>query len=267
MDVTSVDYWATGRTSYLHRRTLVAKLVAWLLVLAAVIVSQNLLVILSIYMLLVAALLATDLPARRVLALAAYPVVFALVFTLSQWQEAGPIWSLTVLAKASAAALNTVLLIATTPYPAIFALLQRFVPATVGDALLIAYRSTFIIAERFQHMLRSIRLRGGLSARRFGSNLRNIAVAMATLLIDSIDYSQRLYAIMRLRGYDRRIASDISPRPWGVAESALAMGGLLVLATALIFRMWWQTLGPVSWLPLPFAIAALVWQGVRIWIR
>lgn len=267
MDITSVDYWATGRTSYMHRRSLAAKLAAWALVLAAVIVSQNLLVILAIYVLLVAALTATKLPVRKVLMLAAYPVIFALIFALSQWQEAGAIWSLTILAKAGAAALDTVLLIATTPYPAIFASLQRFVPATIGDSLLIAYRSAFIIAERLQRVLRSIRLRGGMSKRRFAGNMRNVGVAIATLLVDSIDYSQRLYAVMRLRGYDRRIASDLPPGRWGPAEILLASGGLFILAAAIAFRVWWPVLGPISWVPLPLAVAALAWQGVRQWMR
>lgn len=266
MDITSIDYWATGRTSFMHRRALAAKLLAWLLVLAAIVISENVLVIVAIYLVLVALLVATRLPVRSVLALAAYPALFALVFALSQWQHAGPIWSLTVLAKASAAALDTVLLIATTPYPAIFSFVQRFLPPTIGDGLLIAYRSAFILTDRFQHMMRSIRLRGGVSARRLATSTRNVAAALATLFIDSVDYSQRLYAIMRLRGYGGRIASDVAPGQWRGPELALALGAFTVLATAFAFRAWWQRLGPISWLPIPFASLVVVWQGVRVWM-
>lgn len=267
MDITSIDYWATGRSSFLHRISLTAKLLAWALVLAAVIVSQNVLIIVSIYLALVAVLLATRLPAKGVMAVASYPIIFALVFAASQWTEAGYVFAITILAKATAAALDTVLLIATTPYPQIFGFIQRFVPATIGDGLLMAYRSSFILMDRFQHVLRSIRLRGGLSARRLFGNLRNVGVALATLFIDSVDYSQRLYAIMRVRGYEKRLAVSAPPGPWGAAELGLAAGGVLLLATSTVFRIWWQTLNPVSWLPVPLALTALAWQGVRSWNR
>jgi cobalt/nickel transport system permease protein len=268
MDVTSIDYWATGQTSFLHRRAPGAKMVAWLLALAGVIISQNLFIILSIYLILLTVLLATRLPARRVAGLAAYPVIFALLFAVSQWQVAGPIWGLTIIAKATGAALATVLLIATTPYPQVFAVAQRYLPSTIGDGLFMAFRSVFIVMDKLQHLTRAVRIRGGLSGRRIVGNLRNVGVALGTLAIDSVDYSQRLYAIMRVRGYEGRIAAPVSSRPWTGAEAGVAVAGLLVFGLSLVWRVWYRILNPVSWFPLLAACIMLIFvEGARVWRR
>lgn len=266
MDVTSIDYWATGRTSFLHRRAVAAKLLAWALVLAGVIVSQNLLVITAIYISLAAAVHATRLPTRQVLGLAAYPVIFALLFAVSQLQEAGLLFGLTVIAKAGSAALDTVLLISTTPYPEVFGFAQRYLPPTIGDGLFMTYRSVFILTDKLQHVVRAIRLRGGLSRRRLGRNLGNVGVALGTLMIDSVDYSQRLYAIMRVRGYQGRIAAEKS-YPWRAAEIEVVAAGGVLLSVSLVFRIWYQVLNPVSWLPPLLAILLLGLEGARAWSR
>ncbi len=267
MDVTSIDYWATGRTSFLHKRATAAKLLAWLLVLVAVIVSQNLLIIAAIYLTLVAVVRSTRLPMGQVLGLAAYPVLFAVLFAVSQLQEAGLLFGLTIIAKAATAALDSVLLISTTPYPQVFGFIQNYVPATIGDGLFMTYRSVFILMDKLQHLVRAVRIRGGLSRGRFWQNLRNVGVALGTLMIDSVDYSQRLYAIMRVRGYEKRIAAENLSAPWRLPEAGVALAGLLVLGVSLSFRIWYQTLNPISWLPPLVALLFFGWEGARVWSR
>jgi len=60
------------------------------------------------------------------------------------------------------AALAMVLLIGTTSYPQLFAVLGRVLPRVVADALLMTYRTFFMLLEAMDHLITALRLRGGL---------------------------------------------------------------------------------------------------------
>lgn len=254
MDITVIDRSATTLFTPLHRARPVAKLIAFALVLTAVIVSWNSLVLTATLLVLAAVVVATGLDVRLALGLAAYPALFAAVFAFASAPSVAI--AVTIVLKAMAAALAAVLLTLTTPYPLLFSTVQRFTPALVGDALLMTYRAIFLLANRFAEMLRIIRLR---SPRRPGLAVRarSFSSALGNLLLYSLDLAQRDYDIMRVRGYSGRLRA----RPHAVydvrAEAGLIAAATLLAATGLVWRLGWERLNPYSWLPFAAAVAVL----------
>src|SRR5574340_1173961 len=133
MDVTVLDRSAVTGRSALHRASPVAKLAAAALVLGGVIVSADPFVIAGIAFSLAAAARVLRLPLRPILVLALYPALFAAVFAFAA--APGPVAAATIVLKAVTAALAVVVLMFTTPYPQVFAPIQRVVPTIVGDSL------------------------------------------------------------------------------------------------------------------------------------
>jgi cobalt/nickel transport system permease protein len=234
MDIYLIDYWAQSGQSRWHQASALAKMVGTALTIAAVVLSGDVFVLVAIYLLLAAVVAGTRLDTRRILLIAAYPGLFAVLFALSRW-DGDWLTPATIMAKALTAALATVLLIVTTPYPDVFAALQRVLPRLVGDALFLTYRAFFLTLESMDHLLTALRLRGGLVPGHYLTNARNIASSLGLLLINSLDMSQRLYDVLAVRGYSGRLAGSdrwrrLSPYDWppiglGVLALALSLAG------------------------------------------
>lgn len=266
MDVATVDLWATAGRSYLHRASPVAKVLAAALGLAGVIVVQNVLVVLTLYVVALAAARRSGLPLRAYAAASLYPGVFALLFAVAQY-NGDLVVPATTIAKAVTAAAIVVLLIATTPYPRLFAVFRLVLPPLIVDVLYMTYRSVFIVLGILGQVLTAVRLRGGLLGRNAGLRLRNLAAALGVGAIHSLDVGERTYAVMRVRGYSGRISGETAGGlRLGDLPLLLAAGGLCALTV--LFRYDWRALNPISWLPLAVAAAllasALVAPATRI---
>lgn len=265
MDVRAVDVSATHGTSALHRSSPVTKLLAFGLVLAGVVVQSNVLVVASIAALLASAVIGFGLPARRIFALAAYPGIFAVLFAFASAPDL--LTGALFFAKAVTAALAALTLAFTTPYPFLFAPVQRITPGVVGDALLMTYRSLFLLGEELESLRVAVRLRSGLShghpVRAAGATAR----ALGSLVLYALDLSEREYDVMRLRGYSERLRVTL-PRPASVGfDVSLVAVAALVLAAAVLWRVGAAALNPFSWLPALVALAALlagsIWRYTR----
>lgn len=256
MRIADVDTIAVLGDSSLHRIGAPAKLVGFALVLSAVLVTTNVLLILALALALIAVVMGQRLPARTLLGFAAYPALFAALFALAT--TAGMLGVALVVGKALCAALAAVLLTFTTPYPYIFAPIQRGLPALLGDAALMTYRSLFLLLDRMDKTLTSVRLRAG-RPRSFAAGTRMVTTALGGTLFYSIDLSQRTYDVMRLRGYEGRLA--VAPQPSGplaIRVATVAIAAVL-LGVSVLWRVEWARLNPISWLP-PL-VAALVLLG------
>lgn len=265
MDVRAIDLSATTGRSELHRASAVTKLVSFALVLAAVVVQQNVLVVGALTLLLASVAVANRLPLRRVFGLAAYPAVFAAIFALAAASNA-LIGTLFVL-KAVTAALAALVLVFTTPYPQIFAPIQRVTPQLVGDALLMTYRSIFLLAEKFDHLRVAVRLRSGLGSGHPLRAARATVSALGSLLLYALDLSQREYDIMRVRGYEGRIRATISRPTHPIFDAALLLAAGAVLGTATVFRVEYAALNPLSWMPPLAALLVLLATIIRRSVR
>lgn len=247
MNIGLVDSSATRGDSALHRAVPSAKLIAFVLVLSAVILTTNVLVLIGVTLLLVGVVVANRLPAKPMLALAAYPGLFALVFAFAA--GTGVLGGSLIVVKAVTAALTAVLLMFTTPYPQVFAPIQRYVPVIIGDALLVTYRSLFLLLETFSHTLRAARLRSGLVGRQPIRSAATIARSLGSVLLYSIDLSQRTYDIMHLRGYDGRLVVTPQASISRSLDVRVVLGAAAVLVVTLAWRLGWSGLNPYSWLP------------------
>ncbi|MHB1323678.1 MAG: energy-coupling factor transporter transmembrane component T [Coriobacteriia bacterium] len=245
MDVTVVDRSAVLGDTLLHRAAPASKLVAAGLLVAAVVVVDDALVAAGMALSLTGAAAAVRLPLRAMLPLALYPAVFALVFAFAA--APGPVSGALIVLKSVTAALTVVTLMFSTPYPQVFAPLQRITPTVVGDALLMTYRSVFILAEKFGHLLRAARLRSGVSPRQPVRAARASARALGGLLLYSLDLSQREYDILRVRGYEGRLRVSPMPSREVLADAASVLYAALLLGAVVIFAAV-PSLGPYAWL-------------------
>lgn len=265
MDVRAIDLSATTGRSALHGASAQTKLVAFALLLAAVVLQHNVLVMSAITLLLATVTVASRLPAKRVFGLAAYPAVFAVIFAFAAAPD--PLVGALFVAKAITAALAAVVLVFTTPYPQVFAPIQRVTPEIVGDAMLMTYRSIFLLAEKFDHLRVAVRLRSGLGAGHPLRATRASAAALGSLLLYAIDLSQREYDVMRLRGYEGRLRATVPRALDPRFDAALVIAAVLVLAVAIAFRVGYVALNPISWLPPVVALLALLltiaWRSIR----
>jgi cobalt/nickel transport system permease protein len=255
MDIGAIDRSGTQGSSWLHRATPRSKLLAVAFVLAAAIVSWNFLVLTSLVLVLFAAALSADLDLKLTLTLSLYPAFFAAIFAFAS----APAWlgALVIVLKAVAAALAVVIVVLTTPYPQVFAPLQRMAPGLVGDALLMTYRTFFLLLERFADVVQSIRLRAGIG-RSPGRALRMGAASLGNVLLYSVDLAQREYDVMRLRGYSGRLEISVPTHAWTFAEALLLVTSALSLLVATVWRFGASGLNPYSWLVALPALAALV---------
>lgn len=256
MDIRVVDVCATTGASALHRASPRIKLAGFALVLLAVVVSANLLVVLGVLLTLLGVVVATRLPLRPVLGFAAYPGVFAALFALAS--ASSLLTGALIVSKAVTAALAAVLLMFTTPYPQVFAPIQRVVPSAVGDALLMTYRSLFLLLEKFSHVLTAARLRAGLAGVSPLASARTVTRALGGVLLYSLDLSQRTYDVMHLRGYEGRLAVSIRKAENPTVSAAIIGVTTLTAAVAIVWRVGGAGLAPFAWLPLMAGAAALI---------
>ena len=205
MDIGTADLWATHHRSWLHSASLAAKAALVAAVLFTVILADHVVLLLATYGLVLALLLTTPLPVLTLGATSLYTVLFVAVFAISRWDGTW-LTPLTIVAKAPTMALVVLLLVASTPYPRIFAPLSRFLPALVAESLLMAYRAVFVLLELTRRLLLSLRLRGGLGGGSPWQRVKNLSIGLGLVFVHSMDYVQRLYTVMRLRGYAGQIA-------------------------------------------------------------
>lgn len=255
MHIGTIDAAATLGDSWVHHASPKAKLLAFVCVLAAAMVTWNLLVIAALAIMLAAGIVSARVSLPLAFSLAGYPALFAAVFALSS----APDWMVgsVIVLKAACAGLAAVSVALTTPYPQIFAPIQRITPPLVGDALLMTYRSTFLLLDKFSSLLTAVRLRSGLARRQPLRAARATTAALGSLLLYSIDLAQRDYDVMRLRGYDRRLKVGL-PKAASPAYDALLLAlAVAALAASMIWRLAAATLNPYSWI-VPIPALALV---------
>ncbi len=263
MRIGAIDQSATLGGSWLHRASPKAKLVAFVLVLGAIVVTWNVLVVASLLLALMAVVASAGLRPRLAYGLAAYPSVFALVFAVSSAPNV--LMGSVIVLKAVSAALAAVIIVLSTPYPYVFAPLQRVLPGIVGDALLMTYRSMFLLLEKLSNLLRAVRLRSGLRAGHPIRSAKATTMSLGALLLYSFDLARRDYDVMRLRGYSGRLHVTV-PRSTSLSRDTAMIGAAtLLLGMSALWRVSATTLNPYSWLPPLVSLTLLSIATVSRW--
>jgi len=231
MDLWAIDRWAR-QDGPLHRAAPPAKLAGVAFAIAALSLSSRPEVVGALAGAWLMVVIGTQVPVRAALLLIGYAMGFASLYAILTWEGSWPDAALLVL-KAGGAAASVLALIVTTPYPEVFRALRRWLPPLLVDALLLTYRSLFILLHRWEQLWSALRLRHGLSRRHPVRSARAMAPGLGVLLIGALDRSETLYDAMLLRGYRGRITApkryafrkeDLLPLVLGLLSLALSLG-------------------------------------------
>jgi cobalt/nickel transport system permease protein len=228
VDIGTIDFWAVSRKSFLHSASPLYKIIFVISVIASVVITNNLVVLLSIYLMLLGLVILTRLPFLQIVWIGAYPAIFALLFALSSW-NGNWITPANIILKALDAALAMVILIVTTPYPSVFSSISPFLPRIIVEGLFLTYRSLFILLALMGNLIRALKIRGGLKSGRYVKNIINFASGIGLLIIRGFDLSERFYGVMNIRGYSGRMAVEEIRKKFAQEDILPVTVGLLIL--------------------------------------
>ena len=229
-DLALVDTWASSGKSLWHRASALSKLAFVALVLGTILTTHSLPYLLTLYAALCVLVLWARVPLGAAVLLSLYPVLFSSLYLLSRWDGSWQLPALLLL-RSLASSLLAVLLVGTTPYPDLFAPIARVTPRLVGDGLFLTYRAFFGLIARADRMWTALKLRGGLSGCGLPRDFRSAGEGLGQLVVHSYDRSQRLYAIMHIRGHSGRVCGCRHWAEFGAEDLVpILCGTLLVLA-------------------------------------
>jgi cobalt/nickel transport system permease protein len=232
MDVAIIDYYANHGKSFLHKAKAFWKIMFTALIIASIIIANEFYLLLGIYIALVTIAIWTKLPVTKILTIAAYPAIFALIFALASWNgswlRAG-----VIMLKALSAALTMVILIVTTPYPDIFNVIRPIVPKIIAEGLFVTYRSVFILLELTDGLIKGLKIRGGITRRKYINNVKNFSSGIGLLLVRGFDFSEKFYGVMNVRGYDGKISSGNSQKSISRDDVIALIIGILIFVVSL----------------------------------
>ncbi|NLW16549.1 MAG: hypothetical protein GX033_02690 [Firmicutes bacterium] len=231
MRLAQLDSLAVKRHSFLHSWPTGPKLVATMILLAGIVAASSLRqgALLLGFLLLI--LFSARLP-LWLFSFILYPAFFSLPFALAQLPTS-PGQAIMILCKAASAALLLIILVASTPFPQLFATMARVLPRLVIDVLFFSYRLFFISLRALENLLSSLRQRGTFDRRNWGWSSWVTLQALGHLMINMIATSQRLEQNYRLRGYQAGVYYGAMDYRWRVADGLLlalllaGVGGVL----------------------------------------
>ena len=234
-----IDDLANNGHSAMHRASPKMKMFSAVVALGAVISSTSLSALVGQFLLAIVFQAVSRLPVRRLLIWAVYPVFFAAIFAISQAQYSLALSAQTVL-RAIDAALFMLLLINTTPFTRIIALVGK-VSSTLSSLAFFSYRFLFLFVEESEQRLTAIRVRGGLHGSVW-SKVRNAASLMGLLFVSFMESGEKVYDAIKTRGYQGRLSIEAA-----TAGAITRDDGAPLLLAALAVAIF--LLGSVSHLP------------------
>lgn len=204
MDIAYIDQLANNGSGYLHKASVLSKVLFCILLLISIIISTNSIELFVIFFILIIITRTNGLPVGKVVHFSLYPAFFSLLFAAMRFYysfDAG----FSVILSAVDGALVMIILITTTPYTKVFSFFGIFLPQIIVNSMFFTYRVFFIIIEKVKNILTIIKLRGGFKATNILFNIKNLAGAIGVLFLNSFDMLERMYNIYALRGYQGSI--------------------------------------------------------------
>jgi len=129
-----------------------------------------------------------------------YPLFFGLIYGYFLAGLTGP-ELLVVVLRAVTAVTVLLLLMMTTPYIKVFSVLKLVFPEVLTDILFLTYRAFFLLLGRLNELRTAIKLRGGTASANLFRNLAAAGTYLGMAFITAVDYNERGYRVMLLRGY------------------------------------------------------------------
>ena len=227
-----IDFVASAGRSPWHRASALGKLVFALGAVLLAVFAPGFRLALALYAAGWIVALTSRLPLRLLAAAAFYPLLFAALFVAVRWDGS---WesALRLMLRPLTASVFVVWLVGTTPYPDLFAPLSRVLPRATGDSLFLTYRALFDLLGRAQRLFRAFHLRAAdtLPLRR---RLPLAGEGLGTLVLHGFERSQRMYAVMQLRGHSGRICGCRHFAEWSRADLWVLLAALAVAAAGVL---------------------------------
>jgi cobalt/nickel transport system permease protein len=236
MDVALIDYYANHGKSFLHSAAPPSKLLFTALVITSVVITEEFYLLLAIYLALVSLAVWTRLSAVKIISIAAYPAIFALLFVIATW-DGSLLRAGVVMLKALTSALTMVILIVTTPYPDVFKTLKPVLPSIIHDGLYLTYRSLFVLLEMTDDLVKGLKVRGGLTKRKYIRNIANFSSGIGLVLIKGFDITEKYYGVMKVRGYTGKIASNNNSGRLSTDDIAAVAFGIVIFSLSLGIKL------------------------------
>ncbi|AKL94029.1 cobalt ABC transport system permease protein CbiQ [Clostridium aceticum] len=233
MHLADIDQISNNGESLLHKARALSKIALTFFLLSSFIIANDFVRLGCLMAILFLLFILGKIPLKQVVHLALYPAFFSIIFALISAQQS---WRLgiVVIMKAVGAALTMLLLITTTPYIDIFALLSLFIPNLLVDIFLFTYRSFFILFHKIQNLIKSIRLRGGYKPFNLWVNLKSVAGILGVLIMHSFEMSERMYKVYTLRGYKGKIPLTVEIFPLKAIDYIMIITGAVILVGTVI---------------------------------
>jgi cobalt/nickel transport system permease protein len=187
----------------MHRRDPRAKIAALVVFLVVLATAHRALPVfgLALVLLLSAALIWARLPLFGALARAAIVLPFTLVFAAVCWLSGDPARGFALLLKSYLSALAVLLVVSTTPFPALLRGLEMSgAPRFLLMVAQFLYRYLFVISEEAQHMSKAAASRGA-TVRSSLAGFRAAAGALAVLFARSYGRAEDIHRAMLARGF------------------------------------------------------------------
>ncbi len=260
MDVAIIDYYANHGNSFLHKAKAFWKIVFVALLITSIILTNEFYLLLGIYFALVTIAVWTKLPVTKIVTIAAYPAIFALIFAFLVWNGSW-IRAGVIIFKALSAALTMVLLIVTTSYPEVFNVIRPIMPRIIAEGLFVTYRSVFILLELTDQLIKGLKVRGGITRRKYIANIKNFSSGIGLLLVRGFDISEKFYGVMNIRGYGGRISYERTNSFITLNDGIALVLGILIF-TVVIVTVIRKSLLEFSVYILALSIIALVISSI-----
>ncbi|TET52558.1 MAG: hypothetical protein E3J54_06270 [Actinobacteria bacterium] len=233
MWIAFLDHLAYDLDSFWHRASPVSKVVFLILAISAIIISTKSLYLAALFVLFLLLMSLSNLPVFTLSLLLLYPLFFGLVFSLSRVGEAAT-FPLVTLLRAVTAAEAVLLVLATTHYVDLFAVLQIVLPYTISDTMFITYRSFFMILDSLRNTVNIARLRGAYSFFTIFRNLRLAGRVLGHSLIHAYQTNETTQRALILRGYEGRIITSRSALRLSHYDFVIFFLGILLLVLAVV---------------------------------
>jgi len=230
-----LDRWSRG-SSIIHRLDPRAKIIATLITLTGIATLHP--IALASYALfgatLVTIILVGRLPAGPILMRAAFVLPFTALFAIASWLAGDSHRALSITVKSYLSCLAVLVLVATTPLPALLRGLEWLrVPALVITVAQFLYRYLFVISEQAQHMRVAARCRTGPAGAR-AMHFRAAAGSLGVLFGRSYARAEGIQRAMAARGYSGRFPS-VEMRSAGPSDALyLSLSAAVALAANLV---------------------------------
>jgi len=249
-DINLITFYAERQESFLSRVSPWTKLFLLAVIILTITVSQNLLLILGLYLAVLALCILAHLPLKKLFQWCLLPVlfVFSLVGILAWTQPGTPVTSFTaagitltltdqglslvviLLLKTLTSVTYSLFFLMTTRYEHLMGMINRVFPAPLDQIFLMAYRFFFLTLEMMGSILKAFRSRGGGLIRGITKQGALFAGIIGLVFIRSFDRAERVEKAMIARGYHGSYASNVRiPNPRAAEVGAM---GLFIAAIA-----------------------------------